>query len=217
MPSTGILGGTFDPIHFGHLRMAQELGASLGLDEVRFVPAARPPHRPEPHAPAQHRAAMVRSAIADNPQFAFDARELERAGPSYMFDTLASLRAELGADIPLYLLLGADAFLGLHGWHRWRELFDLAHIAVAHRPGFALDANSPLMAPELRAEWRLRYSAHAPDCASGKILLREITALDISASAVRNALAQGDSPRYLLPEPVLGYILKHKLYTSGNA
>ena len=216
MQAVGILGGTFDPIHFGHLRMAQELGASLGLGEVRFIPAARPPHRAEPHAAAQHRAAMVQAAIADNPRFAFDARELERAGPSYMVDTLASLRAELGAA-PLYLLLGADAFLGLNSWHRWRELFELAHIAVAHRPGFALDANSPLMAPELRAEWRARYSEHSPAGASGKILLREITALDISASAIRHALAQGESPRYLLPEPVLGYILKYKLYTSGNA
>lgn len=217
MPAIGILGGTFDPIHFGHLRMAQELSINLGLGEVRFIPAARPPHRAEPHAAAQHRAAMVQTAIADNSQFSVDARELERTGPSYMFDTLASLRAELGSAIPLYLLLGADAFLGLCSWHRWRELFELAHIAVAHRPGFALDANSPLMAPELRAEWRARYSAHSPAGASGKILLREITALDISASAIRNALAQGESPRYLLPEPVLGYILKHKLYTSGNA
>lgn len=217
MPSIGILGGTFDPIHCGHLRMAQELGESLGLGEVRFIPSARPPHRTEPCATAKHRAEMVRLAIAGNPLFAFDARELERAGPSYMFDTLTGLRTELGDGVPLYLLLGADAFLGLPTWHRWRELFNLAHIAVAHRPGVPLNAAHPSMVPELRHEWQLRYSEQPAHDACGNILLHEITALDISSSAIRAALARDSSPRYLLPEPVLGYILQHELYTSGIA
>jgi len=217
LQAIGLFGGTFDPIHFGHLRLAQELGESLGLSEVRFIPAARPPHRSEPHTPAKHRVKMARLAIADNSLFTLDAREIERAGPSYTFDTLTSLRAELGAKIPFYLLLGADAFLGLPSWHRWRELFGLAHIAVAYRPGFTLDAGSPLMAPELRAEWQQRYCADPSSGAYGTILSREITALDISASAIREQLALGGSPRYLLPDSVLGYIHQHKLYTSGIA
>ena len=218
MQAIGLFGGTFDPIHFGHLRLAQELSESLGLSEVHFVPAAHPPHRSEPHSPAQHRVEMARLAIAGNSLFTLDTREIERSGPSYTFDTLTSLRAEFGAKMPFYLLLGADAFLGLPTWHRWRELFGLAHIAVAHRPGFSLDAGSPLMAPELRVEWQQRYCAHPSSSdAHGTILSREITALGISASAIRERLAQGSSPRYLLPEPVLGYILQHKLYTSGTA
>jgi nicotinate-nucleotide adenylyltransferase len=217
LSSIGILGGTFDPIHFGHLRMAQELGESLNLSEVRFMPAARPPHREEPHSAGTHRAELVRLAIAGNPLFSIDMREFGREGPSYMFDTLGSLRADLGTAVPLYLLLGADAFLGLPTWHRWRELFDLAHIAVAHRPGFTLDADSPLMVPELRAEWQQRYCDRPPGTPNGFILSREITALDISASTIRESLLMGRSVRYLLPESVLGYILKHQLYTSGIA
>lgn len=210
--AVGILGGTFDPIHFGHLRMAQEMAEGLGLEQVRFVPAARPPHRAEPHVAAPHRAEMVRLAIASNPLFALDIREYERTGPSYMVDTLTSLRAELGSNRPLTLLLGADAFLGIPTWHRWQELFALAHIAVAHRPGFALDAHSPGMPPELRAEWRQRYCAALPESAAGNILLREITALDISASRIRDTLMHRRSPRYLLPQTVCDYIHTHHLY-----
>jgi nicotinate-nucleotide adenylyltransferase len=214
--SIGILGGTFDPIHFGHLRMAQELGESLNLGEIRFMPAARPPHRGEPHSAGQHRAELVRLAIAGNTLFSLDMREFGREGPSYMYDTLDSLRADLGAAIPLYLLLGADAFLGLPTWYRWRELFDLAHIAVAHRPGFVLDADSALMPVDLRVEWRQRYSDSPPATSCGAILSHEITALDISASAIRETLSRGRSARYLLPQSVLGYILEHQLYTSGT-
>ncbi len=215
MRAVGILGGTFDPVHFGHLRMAQEQGEQLGLDEVRFIPSAQPPHRTAPQAAAAHRAAMVQAAIAGNPLFAFDDRELRRPGPSYMVDTLASLRADLGAGVALHLLLGADAFLGLHSWHRWRELFESAHIAVACRPGVELQTET--MAPELREQWQLRHSPQTGGAAAGKILLHEITALEISSSAIRAALQQGGSPRYLLPEPVLGYILENHLYMSGNA
>ncbi|OIQ83968.1 putative nicotinate-nucleotide adenylyltransferase [mine drainage metagenome] len=210
--SIGILGGTFDPIHFGHLRLAQEMGESLELDEVRFIPAARPPHRSEPHCTAPHRAAMVQAAIAGNPLFALDTRELERSGPSYMVDTLSSLRAELGKQQPLMLLLGTDAFLGLPTWHRWKQLLDLCHVCVAHRPGFRLDADNPEMAPELRIEWQSRFQDTLPATASGHILLREITALDISASRIRHTLMHHRSPRYLMPDAVFDYIHTHHLY-----
>ncbi|GBG14185.1 nicotinate-nucleotide adenylyltransferase [Novimethylophilus kurashikiensis] len=214
MQAVGILGGTFDPIHFGHLRMAQELCEQLSLGEVRFIPSARPPHREVPRSVVEHRANMVQHAIADNPLFVFDDREIRRDGPSYMVDTLASLRQELGEDVPLFLLLGADAFLGLDRWHRWLTLFDLTHIAVACRPGVALDPG--IMSPELKAQWQLRHSPHTGENPAGKILQCEITALDISSSAIRAGFAAGHTPRYLLPESVLGYIFEHQLYMSGT-
>ena len=123
MPDThalGILGGTFDPIHFGHLRLAQEVADALSLSEVRFIPGGTPPHRAAPHSSAQHRVAMVRLAIEDNPLFVLDERETRRDGPSYTFDTLAALRAELGAAQPLVLIMGADAFTAFNRWHRWQ-------------------------------------------------------------------------------------------------
>ena len=212
----GILGGTFDPIHFGHLRMAQELGESMGIAQVRFIPAARPPHRTEPQSASWQRAEMVRLAIAGNALFTLDTLELERSGTSYTFDTLTALRAEVGVPAPLYLLLGADAFLGLPSWHRWRELFDLVHIVVAHRPGFTLDADTPAMAQVLREEWQQRHVALPQPLPYGNILTRESTALDISASAIRALIASHYSARYLLPEAVLAYILEHKLYTATN-
>ncbi len=211
MHPIGILGGTFDPIHFGHLRMAQELAEELGLHEVRFIPAFQPPHRGQPHGLAEHRLEMVRLAISGNSGFLLDRREFDRGGPSYMVDTLSDLRTELGAGTPLYLLLGGDAFLGLPTWHRWHELFGLAHIVVAHRPGFSLDSG---MTQELHVEWNGRFVTQPDQSACGRILSREITALDISASAIRQRIRQGGSVRYLLPEDVYDYLKTHQLYTK---
>lgn len=213
--AVGILGGTFDPIHFGHLRMAEELADSLNLAEVRFLPSARPPHRDAPGVAAGHRAAMVGLGIAGNPRFQLDLRECERSGPSYMVDTLSSLRGELGDRRPLVLLLGADAFLGLPTWHRWQSLFELAHLAVARRPGFMLGPASPDMPATLREVWQQRIASALPDAAAGSILLREITALDISASHIREALRHGHSVRYLLPDAVHDYLQQHHLYEKA--
>ena len=215
MSSVGILGGTFDPIHFGHLRMAEELADSLNLAEVRFLPAARPPHRDAPRVTEAHRVAMVRLAIAHNPRFALDLRECERSGPSYMVDTLTSLREEIGTTRPLVLLLGADAFLGLPTWHRWQSLFELAHLAVAHRPGFTLGPDTPNMPQALREAWRQRHRPTLPNAVAGSILLREMTALDISASRIRETLRQGRSARYLLPDAVHDYLQQHHLYEKA--
>ena len=135
MRPIGIFGGTFDPIHYGHLRTALELKALLDLDKVHFVPCANPPHRTAPMSDGALRLRMVEAAIRDEPKFVADDRELKRAGVSYTIDTLASFRAELPGR-SLCLLLGMDAFLGLPQWHRWRELTTLAHIVVAHRPGW---------------------------------------------------------------------------------
>lgn len=213
MNAIGILGGTFDPIHFGHLRMAEELREQLGLERVRFIPAAVPPHRASPQIEAFHRAEMVRLAIAGNPAFTLDNRELARSGPSYSLDTLTELRAELGTETPLCLLIGSDAFLGLHTWHRWRELQDLAHFIVAHRPGTI--PREDAMSPELRQVWQQRGTLQPADVQAmpaGRILLLPITALDISASAIRTALVEGRSTRYLMPETVRAYIDSHHLY-----
>jgi nicotinate-nucleotide adenylyltransferase len=212
----GILGGTFDPIHYGHLRLAEELAGTLKLDQVRLVPSGTPPHRAAPGVPAAHRLAMVELAAAENPRFSVDGREVRRAGPGYTFDTLAELRAEAGDTRPLALLVGADAFLEFATWHRWHEIFGLAHIAVAHRPGYPVERWAERMPQPLAREYSARLmqqplATHLSP--AGGIVVVPFTALDISATAVRDMLRAGASPRYLLPDPVLNYIQTHRLYS----
>ena len=212
----GIIGGTFDPIHYGHLRLAEELGEALRLAEVRLVPTGTPPHRGAPQAAAEHRLAMVRLAAADNKRFTVDDREIRRAGPGYTHDTLAALRGELGST-PLVLLLGADAFLELATWHRWHELFGLAHIAIAHRPGFPVERWGERMPQPLAREYAARLM-HQPLAThlqpAGGIVVVPFTALDISATTIRDRLRAGTSPRYLLPDSVIDYIQRHRLYET---
>jgi nicotinate-nucleotide adenylyltransferase len=212
----GILGGTFDPIHYGHLRLAEELGERLRLEEVRFFPSGTPPHRSAPAVTADHRLAMTRLAAAGNARFTVDDRELRRAGPGYTFDTLKELRADLGDARPLALLLGADAFLDFATWHRWREIFGLAHIAVAHRPGFPVERWAERMPEPLAREYSARLmqqplAIHLSP--AGGIVIVPFTALEISATAIRDMLRAGASPRYLLPGAVLDYIRSHGLYS----
>jgi len=209
----GLLGGTFDPIHHAHLRLAHEAQAACGLDHVRFVPSATPPHRGTPGATAEQRLAMVELAIADHPGFFADRRELDRSQPSYTIHTLESLRTELGADRPICLLLGADAFRLLETWHRWRDLFAAAHLVVAHRPGFDPLPDTPALVDEYRRRRIDDPSALARQPA-GCLLPLAITPLDISASAIRAERMAGGSPCYLLPDSVLGYIESHHLYRS---
>jgi len=211
----GIFGGTFDPIHHGHLRLAEEVAESAKLGEVRFMPSGTPPHRTRPGADAADRVAMARLAVAGNPRFSVDDRETRRAGPGYTVDTLAELRSELGVSRPLALLLGADAFLELATWHRWRALFDLAHIVVAYRPGFPIDTWQARMPEPLAHEYAARHM-HQPLAVhlapAGGIAAVSMTGLDISATFVRNAVAAGASARYLLPDSVLDYIRSRGLY-----
>ncbi len=211
----GIFGGTFDPIHFGHLRLAEEMAESLALDTVRFIPAGQPPHRGQPQTAAEHRLAMVRLAVANNPRFVVDTREITRNALSFTIDTLLALRQELPANQAVCLLLGADAFLGLSHWHRWQELFALTHIAVAHRPGFPQDAWQQAMPESLRHAFDARRCSASDlhKSPAGKILTQPITALDISATHIRDTLQAGRNPRYLLPDVVLDYIHTHQLYT----
>lgn len=211
----GVLGGTFDPIHYGHLRLAEELGETLKLEQVRLVPSGTPPHRSAPQVAAEHRLAMAQLATAGNSRFAVDAREVHRAGPGYTFDTLTELREEAGSTRPLVLLVGADAFLEFATWHRWREIFSLAHVAIAHRPGFPAERWAERMPQPLAREYTARHmqqplATHLQ--AAGGIVVVPFTALDISATAIRDMLRAGASPRYLLPASVLDYIREHRLY-----
>lgn len=220
MKLVGLLGGTFDPIHFGHLRLAQELADALGLHEVRFIPAANPPHRAQPAASAVHRAAMVRLAIAGNPVFGIDECELERyilsGEPSYTIDTVLALRRQFEDDdeaAAFCLLMGGDALMGLATWRRWEELLDLCHVVVAHRP-HALPQPEQMPAA-LQAQWRERMTDRPQDLLQqrgGRILVQRITPLDISASAIRDGLQHNASPRYLLPDDVINYIEAYRLY-----
>jgi nicotinate-nucleotide adenylyltransferase len=211
----GIFGGTFDPIHYGHLRLAQEILESAKLAEVRFVPSGTPPHRTRPGADPQDRVAMVKLAIAGNDHFSCDDRETRRSGKGYTFDTLTDIRRLIGSQRPLAMLVGADAFLDLATWHRWRELFDLAHIIVAYRPGYPIDTWQARMPEPLAHEYAVRYmqqplAVHlAP---AGGIAAVSMTGLDISATFVRTAVRDGASPRYLVPDAVLDYIELHGLY-----
>jgi nicotinate-nucleotide adenylyltransferase len=217
MRPIGILGGTFDPIHFGHLRAAFELDELLDLDRVLFVPAADPPHRGEPLADALTRLAMVRAAVEDQPGFVADDRELRREGPSYTVLTLEELRLEHG-DRSLVLMLGMDAFLGLPTWHRWTELLKLAHLAVAHRPGAWPPVEGELgELLQARRAFKAEELASAP---SGRIFVHPGTQLDISSTHLRDALRAGKDPRYLMPEPVRRMIIARGMYarqgeTSG--
>ena len=212
----GVLGGTFDPVHCGHLRLAQEVAEALALREVRFIPGGTPPHRARPQTPAADRVAMVKLAIADNPLFVLDERETRRAGLSYTFDTLTALRAEVGAAQPLVLIMGADAFLAFEQWHRWREIFSLAHIAVAHRPGTDMACITDAALAQEFAQRRVADGQALQHAAAGAVAVVPIAALQISATAIRAAIRSGRSARYLVPPEVLRYINHNHLFLKEN-
>lgn len=212
----GIFGGTFDPVHYGHLRLAEEMLEQAGLSEIRFIPTGTPPHRDEPRVSAQQRSAMVKLAIAGEPAFVLDEREVRRASKCYAVDTLRELRAELGAQPPLCLLMGGDAFLQLHTWHEWEQLFELAHIVVGYRPGYTLEERIHGATAELRGHYHKRLCgaqalAQSPN---GGIVELAIPKLEISATDIRRRVAEGRTIRYLLPEAVADYIHQHHLYAT---
>ena len=204
----GIFGGTFDPIHYGHLRPAQEAMAALGLEQVRMIPAAQPPHRPPPVAAAAHRLAMVELAVAECPGLVADDRELVRGGVSYTVDTLRELRAELGAR-PLCLLMGADAFAGIESWHQWQRLPELVHLVVLRRPGSAFGAG-------VDGDWARRRECRDPEALrrapAGCLWWQEVSPQDISATRIRQRLRRGEPVDQLVPPPVRDYIARHRLY-----
>lgn len=209
MRPIGVFGGTFDPIHFGHLRTAFELREILELDEVRFLPAGDPPHRGAPLADGAARVAMARAATQDQPGFVVDDREVRRAGPSYTVTTLAELRAEL-PETPICLIVGMDAFQGLQTWHRWREIPDLAHLVVAHRPGWSPPGDGPLR--QLLDERATQRAHDLHERPAGRVFVHAVTQLEISSTDLRELVVSGRDPRYLLPDPVRDYIRDRGCY-----
>lgn len=207
----GILGGTFDPIHFGHLRAALEVQEKLNLAHIRLIPSARPPHRDEPHASPQQRLMMLHLAMKNTDRFVVDDRELQRDGASYSVDTLLSLRQDF-PDNPLYLLVGTDAFFGIQTWHQWQDLLELAHIVVMRRPDETLEM------PKDLNTWYQAHLAISDDAQalSGKIWPVLVTQLAISATAIRASISKGQSPQFLMPDPVIQLINQLGLYRSND-
>ncbi len=205
----GIVGGTFDPVHFGHLRPALEITQALALDELRFIPSATPPHRWQPEASSQQRLEMVQLAIQDAPQFVLDDREYHREGASYTVDTLQSIRDEVDETTPLCMLLGMDAFKSFTQWHQWQKILTLCHIVISSRPNYD---DSPI------ESWM--QSHHCDDSAllsqspAGKLYFCDVTQLDISATNIRKNLKKGGSSRYLTTKSVTDYIQKNTLYKA---
>lgn len=210
-----LLGGTFDPIHIGHLRAALEARAALNADVVRLLPNADPPHRQTPKVSARQRAELCAAAIEGLPGLELDLRELARQGPSYTVETLRELRAELGGEVSLALLMGADAFVGLPTWHQWARIPDLAHLVVLNRP------DSPThLPPVLETELARRGTAEASDLRrtpAGRILRLEIPPLQISATELRAKLAAGSEVRFLVPDAVRDRILSEGWYRARGA
>lgn len=205
-----VLGGTFNPVHYGHLRSSLELVERLELAELRLMPCAVPPHREAPACSAEHRARMVELAVADEPRLLCDRRELERSGPSYTVDSLSELRLELGPRRALYLVMGFDALGELDTWHRWEALLDYCHIVIIARPGWVLPGSGAV------GGWLRGHRTEDPDRLAahptGAVLVVELRPLAISSTEIRAALAAGRSARYLLPEQVLEYIETNRLY-----
>jgi nicotinate-nucleotide adenylyltransferase len=212
----GILGGSFDPIHNGHLRTAVELREKLGLSEVRLVPCGQPPHRSGPVAGVTHRVAMLRLAIADEPGLVIDEQELRRAGPSYTYYTLSALR-ERDANVPLCLIIGADQFVTFDTWHRWKEIAQLAHIVVVYRPGWNLSGQ--IANPELARfvqEHLVDDVALLRHARSGLLHFAQVSQMDIASSRIRELIAAGLSARYLVPDAVWEYIREQHLYQRST-
>ena len=208
-PAIGILGGTFDPVHFGHLRTGLDVVEQLSLDQLRLIPCAIPPHRIEPVANAKQRRMMLELAIKNHPKLLVDDRELSREGPSYTVDTLLSLREDF-PDTPLFLLMGTDAFCSLPSWSRWQEIIDLAHIVVMQRADEAF-----LLSDELQAFYDKHQAKPADiELNAGKIWSVPVTQMSISATAIREALEQGRDVRYLLPDAVISLIEQLGLYSQ---
>jgi len=207
----GLLGGTFDPVHYGHLCPAREVYERLRLERLHVVPVARPPHRAAPIASARQRLRMVELALAEFPGFVADDREVRRGGVSYTVPTLEELRAEIGAR-PLCLLLGSDAYAALPAWYRWERLFELAHLVVMQRPGAPLASTAPpWAAPRLCADAEALRARPA-----GGILYVPVTPRDVSATRLRALIARGElPPPGQLPAPVWDYIRRHQLYRGA--
>ncbi len=212
----GIFGGTFNPIHLGHLRAAEEIRERFDLETVIFIPAAVPPHKGvEGGIPGEHRMEMVRLAISNNPHFSLSDIELKRPGKSYSISTIQFFRQQYGSDSEMFFILGMDAFLEIGTWKSFQELFSLCHFVVMTRPGFDKPFSVTILPPEI-------VSAFVYDEGGGRLIhrsgysiyLQGITFLDISSTKIREEVSKGKPIRYLLPPEVERYIRQHRFYGS---
>lgn len=204
-----LLGGTFDPVHYAHLRCADEARVKLGLKSLYLLPAGVPPHRVSPQASNPQRLKMLQLALAEFPQLLIDTRELDRDGPSYMVDTLQELRNE-SPQRPLLLVIGQDAANDLDRWQRWQDLFELAHIVIMTRPGQRPAYRSEL---EQKIERRLHADVQSLlESTAGGVLALQVEAIDVCATTIKTMISLGRSPRSMLPGPVLDYIHEEGLY-----
>jgi nicotinate-nucleotide adenylyltransferase len=208
----GVFGGTFNPVHYGHLRSALELVERLQMVRLALMPSAQPPHREMPQCSAADRVAMVTLAVAGEPRLVCDPRELQRPGASYTIDSLQELRRELGATTALCMVLGCDAVLEINTWHRWQELLDWAHIVVIARPGWALPQTG--VVGQWLQQFRLPDAQGLRQRPAGGILIEQLRPLAISSTEIRALLGAHRSARYLLPQSVLDYIHSHNLYSG---
>jgi nicotinate-nucleotide adenylyltransferase len=207
----GLFGGTFDPVHVGHLRTAYELRIRFGFDRLHFIPAAEPPHRPKPMAPTALRLQMLEAALAGEQDTVLDRREIDRPGTSWTIDTALSLRKEY-PDHALCLLLGMDAFLGLPDWRDSHKLLDYVNIIVARRPGANLPDSGRL--GRLLAERRVEPAPDREWQPAGQIIVQDVTQLEVSATDLRASIRAGVEPRYLVPDAVLQIIVKSRCYAD---
>jgi nicotinate-nucleotide adenylyltransferase len=213
----GILGGTFNPIHLGHLRIAEEVRDQLGLDQVLFIPAATPPHKPlAGDLPFADRLAMVRLAVADHPCFRVTDLENQRSGPSYSVDTIRELKKEFPND-ELFFIIGSDSFLEIGLWHRYAEIFPQCHLAVVERPGGTIQDLTKALPPAVAGEFSRGTTMSCLTHRSGtQIQYLPGIPLAISSSSIRELAAAGHSLRYLVPEPVIGYITTKRIYSNAG-
>ncbi len=208
-----LYGGTFDPIHYGHLKPVEAMAKAAALSRVIILPNNVPPHRPQPAASSEQRKNMVALAVKGNPLFQIDCRELNRTTPSWTVETLESFRRDYGNEQPLAFIIGQDSLLTLHRWHRHEALLSLCHLLVCRRPGYALK-----MANRQRQQWLEAHTTQNPSCLhtlpAGKIFLADTPEYAISATAIRERIARGDTCTDALPAAVRAYITQEKLYRT---
>ena len=210
-----LLGGSFDPVHSGHVALARYFCTLLHPDELRLIPSGRPWQKPDMVTPAVHRVAMLHAAFDGWPtQICIDEQEIRREGPSYMIDTLRALRSELGHDVSLALIMGADQLINLHTWRDWTALFDETHLCIAARPGYAIEDAALDKAVAAQITRRLASADQLRQTPSGLVCIARQLALDVSSTTIRAALAGSSDTSDLLPGPVLDYIQQHHLYQT---
>ena len=208
--SVALFGGTFNPVHLGHLRIAVELAELLEVDQLRMVPCSLPPHREALSVSAEQRMAMLQSAVANYPQLIADDIELQRGGATYTIDTLRQIRQQIGNQIPLYFCIGVDVLITLESWQEWQQLGNYCHLVISPRPDYALPSSGAL------ADWIKQHRCddlpQLKQCSAGKLYFCDTTRLAISSTDIRDKIKHGDAIDFLTPAAVVNYIHQNDLY-----